>query len=147
MVVAPNDTALDRLLAKVEIDDVTGCWIWTGARSPTGYGRIRGGDGSSGAWLVHRLAYTLLVGPIPDDLTIDHLCRVRACCNPDHLEPVPHRENVLRGEGITAREARLTECIHGHPFDEANTYHYKGQRHCKTCRRERLRAWRRRPAK
>lgn len=86
--------------------------------------------------LVHRLAYAWLVGQIPAGLTLDHLCRNTVCVNPLHLEPVTHRVNVLRGQSGVAANARKTGCPQGHPFDEINTYHYRGQRHCRTCRAE-----------
>ena len=74
--------------------DGTGCWIWQRARNREGYGCIK----SNGILLrAHRVAYEIVKGPIPEGLTIDHLCRVRACINPDHLEPVTGRENTLRG--------------------------------------------------
>jgi len=114
--------------------DVTGdCWTWTGHLLPNGYGYF---------WLdgakdyVHRVSYRQFVGPIPEGLTIDHLCRNRACCNPTHLDPVTQRENNLRSAGFAAIKARQTHCIHGHPFDEVNTYIApNGTRKCMTCRR------------
>jgi hypothetical protein len=78
------------------------CWLWTGAVDAKGYGRVLTPDGHRPA---HRLAYELAVGPIPDGLVIDHLCRTPGCINPDHLEPVTRRENTLRGETIAARNA------------------------------------------
>jgi hypothetical protein len=81
-----------------KIDASTDCWTWTGAKTSTGYGSF-GYQGRT--WSTHRLAYELLVGPIPDGLTIDHLCRNKPCCNPSHLEPVTIRENQRR-----AHEAR-----------------------------------------
>lgn len=79
----------------------SGCWIWQGSVSNTGYGRI-------GSRYAHRVSYERSNGPIPDGLTIDHLCRTTLCVNPDHLEPVTHRENVLRGmsPGAIAYRAR-----------------------------------------
>ena len=128
----------DRLWTRVVV--MGSCWLWTGAIDrKTGYGRC---------WyqrrlrLVHRLVYEVTVGPIPDGLTIDHLCRNRACVNPDHLEPVSMRENVLRGIGYTAEKARQTHCKRGHPFDLVNTYRMpSGGRDCRICGRERKRRY------
>jgi hypothetical protein len=122
----------ERFWAKVAKAD--GCWLWTGAKDTSGYGNFQG----IGA---HRIAYQLTVGPIPEGLTIDHLCRVRACVNPVHMEPVTRKENTWRGEGRAGKEHRQTECIHGHPFDEANTIHRACGRRCRTC--EMLRSERR----
>lgn len=109
------------------------CWIYTGANAG-GYGRFYFGDRVVPA---HRYAYELLVGPIPEGLQLDHLCRDRACCNPDHLEPVTQRENLRRGIGPAGLNARKTKCPKGHPYDEANTYtHSAGWRQCRACRRE-----------
>ena len=109
----------------------SGCWDWVGTLSQ-GYGRMRGAS-------AHRIAYEQAKGPIPEGLTIDHLCRNRACGNPDHMQAVTNRENVLRGVGPTARNARKTHCPKGHPFDEANTFTGRGYRECRTCWRERER--------
>lgn len=112
------------------------CLIWTGAHTADGYGNI-GVHGES--LRVHRVAYILARGPIPDDLVLDHLCRRRDCVNPDHMEPVTNKVNVLRGEGACARNARVTECPYGHPYDEANTYvRPDGRgRECRACIRRR----------
>lgn len=115
--------------------DGSGCWVWQRARSGSGYGQIRDGRGHQRG--VHRLAYELVKGPIPEGLTIDHLCRVRLCINPDHLEAVTHRENVMRGIGPTAINARKTHCAQGHIYSAANTYNgigtHTGQRQCRKC--------------
>lgn len=123
----------------VDKNHPSGCWVWGGSKSK-GYGSfyIRGHKNLR----VHRIAYTLLKGPIPVGLTIDHLCRNRACCNPDHLEPVTNRENVLRGVGVTAVHARQTHCVNGHPFTPENTRpHWRGGRRghgrsCAQCERD-----------
>ena len=103
------------------------CWTWLGPKDRKGYGRCRN-------QAVHRIAYELLVGPIPAGLHIDHLCRNPACCNPTHLEPVTLVENARRGNGYSALNARKTHCKYGHPYDEANTYRRGGGgRRCRKC--------------
>lgn len=110
------------------------CWIWTAAKNTDGYGRFLG-DGR--VVQAHRFAYEMLRGPIPDGLHLDHLCRVVACVNPDHLEPVTVRANLLRGNTSTARRAAQTHCIHGHEFTPENTYiKPNGCRRCRECSRE-----------
>lgn len=132
---------LDRLMERVSVEDrghPSPCWIWGGLLMKNGYGRISRGGHAGPMILTHRAAYEVLVVPVPEGLQIDHLCRVRACCNPDHLEPVTCRENLLRGSGWVAVNARKTECPQGHPYDEANTYRRSnGRRVCRTCGRER----------
>lgn len=117
------------------------CWLWQRGKMPFGYG-VAIIDGTQ--WYLHRWVYEQLVGPIPVGLQIDHLCRVPACCNPDHLEPVTRKENVLRGTAPSAVNARRTECVNGHPFDEANTRILPdGRRRCRACTRERQRGYQR----
>jgi len=122
--------------------DLGPCWLWTKGQSPDGYGRFAAIRDH--LWLTHRISYTLLIGPIPHGLTLDHLCRVRHCCNPQHLEPVPSLVNVRRGRRW---ESEKTHCPQGHPYDEGNTYasidrygHYK--RNCRQCAAKSQRAWR-----
>ncbi|MFD0772635.1 HNH endonuclease signature motif containing protein [Streptomonospora algeriensis] len=126
---------LDRFWRSVTIPPgPDACWTWTGALDRGGYGKffIAGRE-----YIAHRLAYEIVLGPIPGGLCIDHLCRHRACVNPVHLEPVTQRENVLRGNSPAALHARATHCPEGHPFDETNTYLYPdGRRGCRTCRAE-----------
>jgi hypothetical protein len=123
-----------QLRSKIEVDE-SGCWLWTAAATPGGYARINYQKRQKYA---HRLAYELLVGPIPDGLTIDHLCRVRNCINPAHLEAVTLRENLLRGNTVAAMHARKTHCPRGHPYagPDAEVYRYRGQRVCRRCSRE-----------
>ena len=118
-----------------KVDKTDTCWLWTAYRCPLGYGRINVTSGAA-PQLAHRIAYELCVGPIPDGLELDHLCRVPSCVNPAHLEPVTRRENVLRGIAPAAQYARRTHCAKGHPFDDENTGWHGGGRRCKTCHRD-----------
>lgn len=133
---------LARFLAKIRRDDETGCWGWTAFRSEKGYGQFRVGVRTVRA---HRFAYEAMVGPIPDGLTIDHLCRNRGCQNPDHLEPVTSRENTLRGDTAPAHNAAKTHCPAAHPYTPRNTYVSKrNRRDCRACHLERDRRARQR---
>lgn len=119
----------ERFWAKVQ--KTSECWLWTGARMKDGYGHIKV-DGRMVR--AHRLSYEMVNGPIPEGLDLDHLCRVRHCVRPDHLEPVTRWENGKRGVGWMAQQARKTHCDHGHPFDESNTYvGPRGGRACRRC--------------
>ena len=111
--------------------DATGdCWLWCGSLKGNGYGEVSVDGVRSG---VHRVVYEALVGPIPEGLQIDHLCRVRHCVNPDHLEPVTPGENIRRGQ-TGAHERRKTHCPQGHAYSPENTYRrVDGHRHCRTC--------------
>ncbi|MET8278291.1 HNH endonuclease signature motif containing protein [Micromonospora sp. NPDC005174] len=131
----PPRSLRERILSSVKIDE-NSCWRWQKYVKPNGYGQI-GVPGQSSQY-VHRVAYLTFVGPIPDGLQIDHLCRVRDCCNPDHLEPVKARTNVLRGVGFAAEHARVERCPAGHPYDNVNTYVRADRqgRGCRTCRLE-----------
>lgn len=126
---------LEKVLSYTEKSE-SGCWLWTRAKKENGYGVVW--DGSRTRY-VHRVSYELFVGPIPDGLTIDHLCRVRSCLNPQHLEPVTAGENTLRGDSPAAVNARKTHCPRGHAFDHLNV---DGQRRCYQC--DNLRAAKRR---
>lgn len=126
----------ERFWEKVVITGFTECWLWGGAKT-NGYGSIgyqTEGGGKTKHISSHRAAYQLLIGPIPDNLDLDHLCRNPGCCNPKHLEPVTHRENVLRGEGPSAKQARQTHCKRGHPLSGDNLLPYSYGRVCKTCK-------------
>lgn len=114
----------------------TPCWLYNGRIIPeTGYpGFIRWNGRHAAAY---RIYFEMHRGPIPDGLTLDHLCRVRHCVNPDHLEAVPIRVNTLRGDSPAARNAAKTHCVRGHAFDSENTaYDKRGRRSCKACKQE-----------
>lgn len=120
---------MDRLLAKVQTDE-SGCWIFTGAKTKAGYGTIAAGPRQPRVY-THRVMYEHHKGTIPEGLTIDHLCRVRACCNPEHLEAVTQAENTRRAAAV------LTHCVNNHEFTEENTrITRRGARSCRTCHRE-----------
>lgn len=110
----------------------SGCWLWIGSCGRGGYGKIVVHKKQVTA---HRYAYEQYIGPIPIGLTLDHLCRVRSCVNPAHLEPVTMKDNILRGEGIAARNAKATHCKYGHAFTEDNIYYpiSRTGRQCKAC--------------
>lgn len=129
---------LDNFEAKVEIGD--GCWLWIGSVDRHGYGKFNIKPYQVSA---HRIAYQLHVGPIPDGHDIDHLCRIRRCVNPAHLDTVTRRENIMRSPiALSAVNAVKTACIKGHPFDQANTYiDPAGYRHCRACSRAANRRW------
>lgn len=128
---------LGRFLALT--DKTPECWNWKGA-TLRGYGRFR----YFGHYIqAHRAAWLLLVGPIPESLELDHLCRNRSCVNPSHLEPVTGRENKLRGDTVNARNAHKSECLRGHPLSGENLYvGPDGKRQCRMCGRERVKRWR-----
>lgn len=116
--------------------DAGGCWNWTGVLFG-GYGRLFLRRGRAGVARAHRFSYELLVGPIPDGLDLDHLCRNRRCVNPAHLEPVTCGENVVRSPiSRPGQQVRQTHCKRGHLFDAENTHVTpKGKRHCRACDR------------
>ena len=130
----------ERFAEKV-IATASGCIEWTAGTNWVGYGVFHV-DHTGRKVYAHRWAYEQAFGPIPDGFHLDHLCRNTLCCNPDHLEPVTPRENLLRGVGFSAVNASKTHCLRGHPFSDENTYinPNDGSRHCRTCSRERDRA-------
>lgn len=119
----------DRIRESVLVTDA-GCWEWQGALQLNGYATMSTGGRPKRA---HRVSYEAFVGPIPEGLQIDHLCRNRCCVNPEHLEPVTPMENT--------RRAMRTHCVNGHEFDSANTWMHKGKRYCRECRRQRVREY------
>lgn len=141
MPIARRMTISERLEAGT-VRQADGCRVWQRSTTTNGYGQIRI-DGR--LVKVHRVVYEMQVGPIPPGMQIDHLCRVRACCEPTHMEVVTNRENVLRGIGPTARNAAKTHCLRGHPFSGNNLRIASSGRKCRTCERLRLTAaWRHR---
>lgn len=133
-------SARQRLGSKISIDQSSGCWIWTAYKNKSGYGVVS--IGGMRAVLAHRVIYELLCTTIAPGKTLDHLCRVRACVNPAHLEQVSNIENILRGVGFTANNARKTHCKNGHEFCVDNTYIRNGHRSCRECNSTSVRAYR-----
>lgn len=133
----PTPTPLaERLWRRVQRGGPNDCWLWLGADNGNGYGVIGLGGRNRGQGYVHRVAWELERGPIPNDLEIDHLCRTRNCVNVRHMALVTHRENNLRGMTMSGIAARKTHCPAGHPYDETNTYHPPGaptNRMCRAC--------------
>lgn len=125
--------ASDRFWPKVAKGGPGECWEWTASvRGSGSYGQFRIGKRQVFA---HRVAYELEIGPIPDGLVIDHLCRNHLCVNPAHLEPVTGQENVLRGQSPPAQSARATHCKRGHEYtDKLNA---SGSRYCRVCKNQR----------
>lgn len=131
---APGAITLDEKL-KARYDIVGECWRWLGARTPNGYGTFRFKNRTQP---VHRWAYEEWVGPIPEGLEIDHLCRTRDCINPDHLEAVTRAENMRRAtpaRGADHGNGRKTHCPQGHEYTPENTYERRGRRYCRVCRK------------
>ena len=116
----------------------SGCLVWCGRHLERGYGRFTIGYARAQA---HVWAYRNIVGPIPEGMVLDHLCRNRACVNPFHLEPVSLGENVLRGETRAANNKAKTHCPRGHLYAGQNLYvkprgHGRTSRVCIICRTE-----------
>lgn len=123
------------------VDPSGDCWIWKAAKDRLGYGSWSGKTPREiGESRPHRIAWTILVGPIPIGYWIDHLCRNPSCCNPDHLEPVPPRVNIQRGKNVGRPLA--AHCRLGHPLAGANLYvKPSGERQCRICKRANWRKW------
>lgn len=152
MQAAEREDLLRRLMQRVRIDESTGCWLWTRRPTPGGYGQI---SVAGRMPMAHRVAYELLVGPIPEGLELDHVCHNqdpdcfadkqcihRRCVNPDHLEPVTPRVNTLRGKTPAARAKARTVCVNGHPLTSENVYLTpRGHRKCIACQRIAAAKW------
>lgn len=124
----------ERVLSRVTTEDrgwITPCWVSNRSASDA-YGHT-GMRVDRRLRPTHCWAYEAWVGPIPDGTELDHLCRVPACCRPSHLDPVTHRENLLRGVGASAQNARKTHCPRSHPLDGDNLYVSNGKRRCRIC--------------
>jgi len=107
------------------------CWLWAKSSNQKGYGKVWN-KATQRLEMAHRFMYEALIGKIPSDLTLDHLCRTPQCINPEHMEPVTNRENILRGEGIAAKNIKKTYCKHGHLLKD-NVYIFRTSRICRTC--------------
>jgi hypothetical protein len=136
----------ERILRKIVVDEDTGCWKWKGNVATNGYGTLGVGsrtDRSRKTEYAHRASYIAFVDQIPEGKELDHLCRNRDCVNPDHLDPVTRRENIMRGDGpkkFGLINSMKTHCLRGHLFDEVNTYYRpSGGRVCRECTRVRRR--------
>ena len=127
----------EKFMKLVSPEPNSGCWLWMGYTSPAGYG-VFAPNAEIRNKQAHRVAYELFRGPIPSGLVIDHLCRMRCCVNPDHLEPVTQRVNSQRGTSGAVAAARMrakTHCPYGHPYSTENTLiEYGDKRRCRTCR-------------
>lgn len=121
---------VERFLDHVLMHPMGGCWVWTGSTNLHGYGQLNAGTTGASPLIAHRWAYENWVGPVPAGLELDHLCRNRRCVFPGHLEPVTHRENILRGSAPAALHARKTHCPRGHAYSGRAS---DGRRVCGQC--------------
>lgn len=127
-----NEPIEERFFRKVDADGI--CWVWLASLDDHGYGRFCRGARGLGESKAHRWSYEFLVGPIPEGMTVDHLCRNRKCVNPDHMEIVTQGTNVLRGYTLAGMNARKTHCKNGHEFTPENTrIRRHGWRECRQC--------------
>jgi hypothetical protein len=129
----PPKDFLRKVFQRVSVDEKTGCLTATSGVRHTGYARIAIRKKS---YSLHRVIWEALFGPIPPQMNLDHLCRNRACINPEHLEVVTPKENWIRGEAVTAKNARMTACSKGHPLPKT-----KLRRRCMICAREYKYEW------
>lgn len=131
--------AIDRFVRYLSFPE-TGCWEWTGSKTSGGYGIFRwcNADGSIGL-SAHRFIYEYLIEPIPPGFDVDHLCRNPSCVNPEHLEAVTHRENLMRGNTAARRNAAKAACSEGHEYAVRLDEHGRSHRYCPMCAREKAR--------
>ena len=125
---------IERFWRHVEPEPMSGCWLWAGCINNMGYGQFSS-DAIGTLTSPHRFAYEHYVGPIPAGKVLDHLCRTPRCANPQHLEPVTQRENILRGAHPTAVAVRTNRCHRGHDLNDAYIFPSSGKRRCRLCRR------------
>lgn len=131
----PRTPPIERFQMYMKAVD-SGCIEWTGTIDKYGYGQFGPGGRNVASVGAHRWSYEHHVGPIPEGMQIDHLCRNRKCVNPAHLEAVTLRENVLRSQSPSAINAKKTHCIYGHPLTPDNIYTSGHGRSCKVCKKE-----------
>ena len=137
---------IERLLSHISPEPNSGCWLWIASLDTKGYGQINIGTGGKPKMArSHREMYLSMIGPIPEGLELDHLCRVRCCVNPAHLEPVTHEENYRRGLGgrnggiaMGKIKRARTHCPRGHSFADGNEMFQNGRgkrwRYCRSCK-------------
>lgn len=138
-------TVEERFWQKVRVAGPDDCWEWLGHIDRRGYGSCyfpNSHPRKNG--VAHRYLYEVLLGkgPLPEHMSIDHLCQNKRCVNPAHLEVVTMRENILRGNGKAANNARKTHCPNGHPYNLLNTYFRDGgrRRNCRICWQQQFRS-------
>ena len=129
--VASKETTWANLVNRTDFNGPNGCWVWTGSFNENGYGLFT--DHEYGSVLAHRLALHVAGRPVPEHLTVDHLCRNTACVNPEHLEAVTMRTNVHRGIAPAAANVLKTHCKRGHPLSGDNLKVVGNRRRCRAC--------------
>ena len=134
---SPSERLLERFVRQIEWDE-TDCWPFRGHAIKGDYRHFKVATSNV---LAHRWAYEYFNQPIPEGLTIDHLCRTPRCVNPDHLEPVTMRENIRRGNGLAGENGRKTRCPRGHLYDMVKSNGHGISRACRQCESKRLRKY------